>query len=158
LLKDYFSYDENTGKFTWIKKGKGRSVGDVAGYLIDKGYLRITIQGEKYYAHRLAWLYIYGVFPKNGTDHINGIRNDNRINNLREANQSENLQNLSVSSKNTSGYIGVSLNKKTKKWCAQIKSNNKKYYLGEYHSPEIAHEVYCKAKLEMHTFNPMVRL
>jgi len=90
-LKEILDYNQHTGLFTWkkIKKYSNRSVGDIAGSL-SLGYVVIGIDKKIYKAHRLAWLYVYGEFPKEQLDHINGNKEDNRICNLREANQSQN--------------------------------------------------------------------
>ena len=75
---------------------------------------------KKYYAHRLAWLYVHGEFPKNGMDHINGLRNDNRIINLRAVSDKENSRNLSLRKDNVSGHIGVSWDTEKNKWKVTI--------------------------------------
>ena len=74
-LKNILHYNQDTGVFTWIKNSI------VAGTVEKKGYIAIKINRKSYKAHRLAWLYIYGNFPKEQIDHLNGIKNDNCINN-----------------------------------------------------------------------------
>lgn len=92
-LKELFSYNEKTGIFTrLVSIGRRGKVGNIAGSKNWDGYLLICIDNKNYAAHRLAWMYTYGSFPKI-TDHINGIRDDNRISNLREVTMRENLQN-----------------------------------------------------------------
>jgi len=82
-LKERVTYDPDTGIFLWKKMpSRGKSL--IAGFIYPNGYIRIHIDGRKYLAHRLAWLYVYGSFPKNHIDHINRVRNDNRIANLRD--------------------------------------------------------------------------
>lgn len=83
-LKRKLHYDPDTGIFTWKVFSPGITIGKVAG-AISSGYIRIKVHPSLQYAHRLAWLYVYGYFPEHGTDHINGIKTDNRIANLREA-------------------------------------------------------------------------
>lgn len=92
-LRELLHYDPDTGVFTNIKPRHRVKVGDIAGSNSGKGYLQIQIDQKRYSAHRLAWLYTYGRFPEEFIDHINGNPSDNRIVNLREVTQRENLQN-----------------------------------------------------------------
>ena len=104
---------------------KGAKVG---GYLYE-GYLGTEINGKRYRIHRLIFLYHHGYMPTQ-TDHINGIRDDNRISNLRDVSVSENNRNQKIPRNNTSGHIGVYWNKKLKKWYSQIWVNDKKIHFG----------------------------
>lgn len=157
-LKELFSYDQNTGIFTRLLPTSSRSKkGMVAGSKYKTGYLFICIDGNRYLAHRLAWLYVYGVFPEKQLDHINQIKYENRIINLREANASENAQNRPDISqkKNKSGYYGVCHNKFKKnkpEWFAQIKLNGKTVYLEYFDDPKQAHESYLNEKRKLHKF------
>ena len=93
-LKSILSYDPETGLFTWlVQKGARALVGSIAGTIRNNGYLKINIDKQLYYAHRLAHLYMTGEWPKNHIDHINGIKNDNHWCNLREATYSQNNKN-----------------------------------------------------------------
>ena len=83
-------------------------------------------------AHRLAWMYMYGNFPPDEIDHINGVRDDNRIINLRAVSHAENAKNQRINSTNTSGVTGVSWNKAAQKWKAQVRQDNKTLYFGIY--------------------------
>lgn len=136
-LKELFFYDPNTGLFRRIKNVKGHSTGSLSNCQNAKGYVQIMIDYKNYTAHRLAWLYVYGKWPEDQIDHINRIKNDNRIANLKEANNSENQLNIPIRKHNTSGFTGVVKNSKENKWVAQIIRNNKRYYLGRYN---FAHE------------------
>ena len=157
-LKELLHYDPETGVFTWLLRTSNRiRVGGVAGCARRDGYRLIRLDGGSYLAHRLAWLYIHGVSPPEETDHINGIRADNRIANLREATKSGNQQNRAIHSKNTSGFPGVSWHSQVGKWQAHIRSEGKSKYLGLFDASEDAHEAYCAAKVQMHRFNPTVR-
>ena len=150
LLKELFHYDPLTGIFTRIKKTNNRcKIGEPVGYL-DNGYFRISIYDKLYLLHRLAWLYTYGSFPVDMLDHINGISDDNRLINLREATVSENNSNSTIPVNNTSGYKGVSWNKKSSKWVAQISHNNKKIGLGYFSTPEEADKAYKEASAKYH--------
>jgi len=131
-LRCLFSYDEAGGNLIRsISRSNFVKVGDKAGCL-DKitGYIKISIDGKDYQAHRLIWLHVYGVWPKYNIDHINHDRADNRILNLRTVKQQENLKNLSFSKLNTSGITGVYWSKAVNKWLAQIYVNKKAVYLG----------------------------
>ena len=144
-LKELLHYKAETGVFTRAKgiQGGGK-IGSIAGYPHHTGYIYIGVALKIHLAHRLAWLYIYGEFPKNGIDHINGIKTDNRIINLRACNQSENLMNTGAWPANKSGYKGVSWNGKDKRWRAQARLNRKFYYLGQFMDKEAAAECYQK--------------
>ena len=134
-LKEHLNYNTETGVFTrLVSSSASVKVGDVAGSL-SGGYIRIVVNGKRHLAHRLAWLYIYGYFPENDIDHKNGIKEDNRLSNLREASRSCNNQNQRVSSRNTSGYPGVYWHKTVKKWTASIRINSKNYHLGCHETP-----------------------
>lgn len=131
-LKELLHYNPNTGIFTWkVAKNSHAKVGDIAGYKkISDLYIAIKIDSKKYFAHRLAFLYVYGNFPKRNIDHINHIRDDNRIINLREVTHSENQRNSKKRKDNKSGFTGVCRGNNKNKWVAQIKANGKVKHLG----------------------------
>ena len=84
-MKDLLNYDPDTGDFTWKVSTSNRvRVGQVAGTLRHDGYIRIKVNGKLYLAHRLAWFFVYGVWPVEFLDHIDQDKSNNRINNLRE--------------------------------------------------------------------------
>ncbi|EMK2710698.1 HNH endonuclease, partial [Pseudomonas aeruginosa] len=96
-LKELLSYDAATGEFTWMaRKGSRALPGAAAGSNDGQGYVRIAIDGCRYRAHRLAWLYCYGKWPAAQVDHLNHRRDDNRLSNLREVSHSENQRNASL--------------------------------------------------------------
>lgn len=132
-LIEALEYRPDSGIFLWRKDNKFNGVkgGTMAGLLHLHGYIRITINRKAYQAHRLAWLYVHGVIPET-IDHINGIRHDNRLINLRPCTRSENNYNARVRSDNTSGVKGVHWNKKVNKWVAKIYVNKETVSLG-YH-------------------------
>ena len=157
-LKSLLDYEPETGEFTWrVSRGMAKA-GLRAGRIHHSGYVGITINGKEYRAHRLAWLYVRGAFPEHSLDHINGVKSDNRIANLRNATDSENSQNKAVYKQNKSGYIGVSYIKSRGKYMAQIYVSGKGKYLGFYDTAELAFEAYKEAKRAYHNFNPDVPL
>lgn len=155
-LKELLDYDACTGIFMWKKKRKGIKVGKPLGSCNGRGYLRITVSGKSEYAHRLAWLYVYGAWPSKTVDHINGNRSDNRIENLRLASYSENNQNKKYAQSNSnSKALGVCWHKKANKWQAHICVDGKRKYLGLYAEKEVAEQAYINAKRELHPFNTL---
>ena len=144
-LKEILDYNSETGVFTWLKKVSKYSnikIGSVAGSSDVHGYYRIMVNGKIYKAHRLAWLYVYGEWPKNYIDHINGNPSDNRIENLRDVTRRQNQQNQKI---HRQGHlVGVSYSKPHKKWKSQIAINGRRKFLGLFETKEQAHEVYMK--------------
>ena len=116
------------GKLYWkVDKSKTVKSGDLAGYL-DRGYIRIMINYRFYLRSRLIWLWHYGYLPENRLDHINRIRDDDRIKNLREISHQCNLRNTGNPKDNTSGVKGIYWYKQTKRWVVQIISKSVGYY------------------------------
>ena len=130
-LKEVLHYNPESGDFTWLKvAGRGDIVGRLAGGIEVLGYRRIRIFRKMYKAHRLAWLYTYGSFPADQIDHINGIRDDNRLANLRTVTNAENGRNTKMHSDNTSGVVGVHWDKRDEAWRAKISDSGKQLHLG----------------------------
>jgi len=151
-LRTLLHYDSKTGVFTrLVSTSSNARVGDVAGSPNSKGYLQIGVDGKSYLSHRLAWLYVNGEWPIADTDHINRVKTDNRICNLRQVNRSENMQNRKhFNSNNTSGFLGVSLDSKREKWKAIIMVNRKFIFLGRFPTAELANQAYLEAKQKLH--------
>lgn len=120
-LKEVLAYEPSTGVFTWRIGRPKAAAGAVAGGKNWKGYCVICVDGKRYRAHRLAWLYVHGAMPESQIDHINHDKLDNRIENLRVVTNLENHKNMGLFSDNTSGYTGVSFCKAKQKWTARIK-------------------------------------
>ena len=138
-LRSILHYDQETGIFTWkVRTARRVKVGDVAGRQHGGGYLRIKVQSRDYLAHRLAWLYMNGEWPTDQIDHINRVKTDNRISNLREVTNKQNHQNAGKSSNNTSGHPGVCWHKRDFKWIAKIMHNQKSINLGYFTNIEDA--------------------
>lgn len=125
-LHKRLSYDPDTGKLFWKHNGKssqwnGRWAGKEAFTCILKnGYAMGRIDGDAFYAHRIIMAMENGFWPPEQVDHINGKRSDNRVQNLRLATQRQNSRNSAKPSHNTSGFLGVSWDKRSKKWEAHI--------------------------------------
>lgn len=150
-LKQILDYNPDTGIFTWkINKGGKAKCGTIANSIDSKGYIRIQINNKRNSAHRLAWLYIYGSFPNNMIDHINGNKIDNRIYNLREATVNENQYNRKVPINNTSGIKGVYFDKSRNKWVAELKCNSKKIHIGRFNDIELAQIAINEARNKYH--------
>lgn len=150
-LKEVLNYDPDTGLFTRkIITSNRIKIGDIAGTLV-YGYIVINVNAKRHCAHRLAWLYVYGEFPCKFLDHKNGIRDDNRICNLREATNAENTHNsYKARPKNTTGLRGVSLCKN--RYRSSITVLGKRVSLGVFGTPLEAHQAYLVAKKEFHPF------
>lgn len=132
-LKEVLTYNPSTGKFIWKElRNGGAANGDVAGSLHPDGYIYIGIDGKVYLAHRLVWLYVNGYFPEYEIDHINRIRNDNRIKNLRHVSRQCNKRNCGNRYNNKSGVKGIYWNIGAKKWQGYIAVNYKQKNLGYY--------------------------
>lgn len=146
----HFNYDPYTGVFSRkIKTSNQTKVGKplVAG--LKRGRIIINIHNKVYKAHHLAWLYVYGVWPKE-IDHINNDPTDNRIENLREVNRTQNIYNTRKSKRNKSGVKGVSWDEERKKWFVRIGYNKKNFALGRYDDFEEAVKVITEARKKYH--------
>ena len=152
ILRKYLSYDPLTGIFIWaVNSGRhGRiKAGTIAGCLTFYGYTKILLCGEQILAHRLAWFYVNGSWPIGQIDHINCIKTDNRIINLRDVTRGINQQNkITHQFNNKLGFLGVS--KQRNKYVACIHTYGKTKYIGTYETPELAHAAYVKEKRKTH--------
>ena len=88
-----FDYDVNTGVFTRKIAQRNKPIGSIPGGPSKYGYWQISVMGTTYTAQRLAWYYVYGVWPEDDIDHINRNKMDNRISNLRCLSRADNLRN-----------------------------------------------------------------
>ena len=150
-LHETVSYDPNTGVFTNKICRRPCVVGKVLGTLDKKGYVKIGIDKKIYSAHRLAWLYVYGKFPDYQIDHINGTRDDNRIENLRDVQSQLNTQNQQKAPKNSStGKLGVSWSQQKNKFRASIVVDSKQIHIGFFDDKDKASQAYFKAKEKLH--------
>ena len=149
-LKELLCYNESTGVFKWLHSKGTSKAGNVAGRLIN-GYRVIKIDGQSYFAHRLAWLYAYGNFPERHIDHINRNKDDNSIINLRDVSREANQHNHGKRADNTSGYRGVWFNKARNKYEARVRFNGKRILIGYFLNPEDASKAYENKKSDINS-------
>ncbi|MFM2123736.1 MAG: hypothetical protein RL328_187 [Acidobacteriota bacterium] len=144
LLREAIDYEPNEGRFFWnsgLRKGE-----ELVGTIDHGGYRRFTLGGRSISLHHAAWILTHGVVPANTIDHINRVRTDNRIANLREATSSEQLQNRA--SENSTGFRGVCKDKR--RFAGQIKFKGKKVHLGVFATPEEAAAAYDAAAVRIY--------
>jgi len=151
-LRELLHYDPNTGVFTRRTDNKrGCRVGDISGSVNQDGYNYLMTDRRTYASHRLAWFYVYGVWPSYDIDHINGDKLDNRINNLRDAPTQINMQNERRPRKNNkAGLMGVHFRKDRNKWVAAVRVAGKSIRCGAFDNPEDAHKAYLEMKRKHH--------
>jgi hypothetical protein len=161
VVRNLLDYNLETGVFTWKfrdikycnsymgwKVVNGRDFGKPAGTKTPYGYREIKIFNKAYKEHRLAWLYVYGEWPQGQIDHINHIKDDNRIENLRDVTRSQNGMNQIKCNRKTSQYKGVAWHKRSNKWQARIGINGETKYLGIYELAIDASRAYDRAAIE----------
>lgn len=145
-LKTVLKYNKRTGEFTWRVTLSSRAIkGAVAGTSDPRGYRAIRVDGKRYWAHRLAWFYVKGVWPTSLIDHRNMQKGRNRFSNLRETTHSTNKANRLAQANNTSGAKGVYWNSRHERWYAQIHSMGATEYLGCFENKADAATAYAVA-------------
>lgn len=105
-VRAMYSYNPYTGSLVYRKSAGCRRAGDLVGWL-DEGYLKTKVNRKKITLHRLIWLIVFGELPE-VIDHINGVKTDNRLSNLRNVDVRQNNRNTKVNRLNKSGLMGVS--------------------------------------------------
>lgn len=145
-LRALLAYDPSTGELTW------RANGRPACFLVrGKGYLCIRVLGKKRNAHRVIWCYLHGDWPAGEIDHVNGVKDDNRADNLRDVPRSVNSQNQKrAHSRSTTGLLGVSADVSRWQFRATIFHDGKKRFLGRFPTAEAAHARYIEEKRRVH--------
>lgn len=157
-LRELLYYAPCSGAFTWKCSPRNRTLpGDVAGCRNDSGYEIVVIDQQKIRLHHAAWAMTYGAMPSGKIDHINGVRHDNRIANLRLATHAQNMQNTALRKDSTSGVKGVHFRKDTGKYSAQITVDGKAIFLGCFDSLEAARNARLRAEIEHHPFRANAR-
>lgn len=145
-----FAYDDESGELIWLFSPNANVPEySLAGTLREDGYIGIFINGKYHFAHRIIWEMHNGPIPEGFViDHIDGIRNNNRLYNLRVCTFQQNHFNRGKQSNNKSGFKGVSWHKQKEKWVAQIKIEGRNKFLGFFVDPEKAYERYCEVAKE----------
>lgn len=147
-LKEVLYYNKVVGVFEWRKRGTRMNPGQMAGVSIkDRGYIMIGIDGKRYPAHHLVWLYMTGVWPENQIDHKDGDKTNNLFENLREVKPYQNSWNSAITKRNTSGVKGITYDKAAKQWRAVITVNGKKAFNKNFRTKEEA-EIAIKVERE----------
>lgn len=148
-LHEVLDYNKETGVFIWKHRDTHKDkIGKIASIKKPNGYLAICIDGRYYYAHRLAWMYVYGEFP-NVIDHIDAKKENNCIKNLRSVTQKINVQNVvKIRKHNSLGVLGV--HKRGNRYRASLNVDKKRINLGTFNSKELAHQAYLEAKRKFH--------
>jgi hypothetical protein len=146
-LRSLFEYNPETGVIRWASTDKR---GRQAGWVMKDGYRYIQLEGKLYLSHRIAWTLHFGVEPDGSLDHINSRKSDNRIANLRIATVSENNRNRLRQSNNTSGFKGVTLNKRTGRYNATLTVDKVTHRLGTFATAEEAAFAYRDAAERLH--------
>lgn len=154
-LNRALTYDAHTGDLRWRERRGSRAPrGAVAGGLSAAGYWYVRVDGVMRPAHRVVWALAHGTAPTGDIDHINGVRSDNRLANLRDVTHAENGQNRSTPHPtNVSGFIGVTWRPERpehRAWEARIYLRGQCKFLGRFPTAEMAHDVYVAAKRELH--------
>ena len=135
----------SNGELYWNENAPIKVRGKRAGFVNAKGYSKIELNGKKYGAHQIVFAMHHGYIPS-CIDHINGIKNDNRIENLRSATKIQNGYNRS----STSGCKNVTYRNDTKNWRVTLRLNNRSCSFGSYKDKELAELVACEARSKYH--------
>lgn len=149
-LRALFSYDRESGIAVWKTRPSRAKikVGDEVKSKFSSGYLRVTIKGSTYRLHLVIWKMETGVDPVDEVDHLDLDKTNNRWGNLREATRSQNGMNIAITTRNTSGFKGVS-QVPCGKWKASIRHKGKLIYLGHHDTREGAHAAYVAKSIEL---------
>lgn len=158
-FRDLVTYEPDTGSLIWKWRPNGPAAwntqfaGRVVGSRNEEGYLKMLTYGRTYLCHRVIWYIQTGVWPPMGIDHRNGVRDDNRWDNLRLATVAQNAQNSgprAFTVSRAAGLKGVNYHRKTGKWIGRIKANGQFHYLGIFRTAEEAHAAYVVACRRLH--------
>lgn len=156
-LLELVTYCQETGRFHWLKVRKGAPAGVECGTSkSSNGYARLGLDGRRYGAHRIAWFYVTGAWPKGDVDHIDGDRANNRFANLRAVDRSTNLENIrhARSDNRATGLLGA-YRHRSGRFTSRIRVRGQDHHLGMFDSAEEAHAAYIAAKRAMHAGNTL---
>jgi len=145
-LKEVMRYEPETGRLEWKVRISCHNPGEHAGCVKMDGYVYVNLDKNRMFGHRMAWALYYGRWPEHQLDHINGVRSDNRIENLREVTGSVNQHNRRDMIRKNGSLKGTSFRKKIGLWKAEIIIDGKRFHLGMFPSEKAAHEMYVEAK------------
>lgn len=150
-LTEFFDYKE--GKLFCKKKYSDKTVvrNRVGWQRSKNGYRQIGFKGKIYYEHRIIWLLVNGVMPTHQIDHINGIKDDNRIENLRDVSSTQNLWNIGKKRDNSSGEKNVHWCNTKKRWIVKLKESNKTKYIGSFIDLDEAKKVAIAERSAFHS-------
>lgn len=149
-LHELFSYNPDTGQLIAKTHNPKRLVGSVAGSKSTLGYINVFVDNRNCKAHRVIWALAYGYWPDMYIDHINGVRDDNRLENLRMADSLQNNFNRGTQRRDKSGFKGVCIKKGSKRWVAQITIDGKRKHLGLFDTAEEAAAAYDAVAKQIH--------
>ncbi len=148
-IREFLVYDK--GKLLWSQKPSIRiNVGSEAGHVTAKGYLKVRFRGKGYLSHRVVWFLKKNEQPPKLLDHINNIKTDNRIENLRAATDTQNQHNCKLSSANKSGVKGVHWNKRKSKWQVRVMVAGVNKHIGYYTTLGAAEVAAQQARENLH--------
>lgn len=149
-LNKIFKFDAESGVLVWRVSSARAQAGVVAGTVTREGYVSIGHKGTQYQAHRIVWAMHYGEWPSSDIDHINGVKSDNRISNLRLCNDIQNQRNVNKKCNGRhSKHKGVDRHKS--RWRARIRTGDgKRLDLGYFHTEEEAAAAYAEAARKFH--------
>lgn len=151
-LRRRLEYSPETGEFRWlISPARGTKRGSIAGTISGPGYRLISLNYQKLWAHRLAFVFMTGQWPDGEVDHVNGVKLDNRASNLRVVSRDLNIQNARRAHADSStGVLGVCRDAARNKFLAQIGLGGRHYFLGRFETVDAAHSAYLEAKRKLH--------
>jgi hypothetical protein len=148
-LSKLFEYRD--GRLYSLYSTTNRKKGCAVGRLNQYGYRSVKLHGRSYYEHRLIWVLLNGDIGEFDVDHINGVRDDNRIENMRLVTRVGNNRNLRAAKRNSkTGLLGASFSKAAKKYVAQIRDGSRYRVIGYFATAEEAHKAYLEEKREIH--------
>lgn len=162
ILRSFLRYDADSGNFFWIEKPSPRvRPGLKAGYVNGHGYVMIGLHGKRYGAHRIAWAMSYGNFPDPNlfVDHVNGVKSDNSLKNLRILTNTENQQNRHKPNiRSKTGVTGVQWRPLYGHYQVRIMLNGKRIDLGCYKTLEEAIQARHEGERKHHPFSNVTNI